>query len=92
MIAPGRLPAGDRPPAPGIPAGSLAKPMLLALKIEQNLSKDQILDRAGRLLAWWVPVKPEEVQSLMRDPEAQDTLRFMLAVGKQLRKGWGASK
>jgi len=30
--------------------------------------------------------------SLMRDPEAQDTLRFMLAVGKQLRKGWGASR
>ncbi len=29
---------------------------------------------------------------LMRDPEAQDTLRFMLAVGKQLRKGWGAAK
>ena len=29
---------------------------------------------------------------LMRDPEAQDTLRFMLAVGKQLRKGWGATK
>ncbi|HET9340946.1 MAG TPA: DUF1641 domain-containing protein [Casimicrobiaceae bacterium] len=28
---------------------------------------------------------------LMRDPEAQDTLRFLLAVGKQLRKGWGAS-
>jgi hypothetical protein len=27
---------------------------------------------------------------LMRDPEAQDTLRFLLAVGKQLRKGWGA--
>lgn len=30
--------------------------------------------------------------SLMRDPEAQDTLRFMLAVGKQLRKEWGAPK
>jgi hypothetical protein len=29
---------------------------------------------------------------LMRDPESQDTLRFMLAVGKQLRKGWGAKK
>jgi hypothetical protein len=29
---------------------------------------------------------------LMRDPEAQDTLRFMLSVGKQLRKGWGATK
>jgi uncharacterized protein YjgD (DUF1641 family) len=29
---------------------------------------------------------------LMRDPEAQDTLRFMLTVGKQLRKGWGGSK
>ncbi len=29
---------------------------------------------------------------LMRDPEAQDTLRFMLAVGKELRKGWGLSK
>ena len=29
---------------------------------------------------------------LMRDPEAQDTLRFMLAVGKQLRKGWGLTK
>jgi len=29
---------------------------------------------------------------LMRDPESQDTLRFMLAVGKQLRKGWGATK
>jgi hypothetical protein len=28
----------------------------------------------------------------MRDPESQDTLRFMLAVGKQLRKGWGAKK
>jgi uncharacterized protein YjgD (DUF1641 family) len=26
--------------------------------------------------------------SLMRDPETQDTLRFMLAVGKQLRQGW----
>ncbi|MDE1950265.1 MAG: DUF1641 domain-containing protein, partial [Burkholderiales bacterium] len=25
---------------------------------------------------------------MMRDPEAQDTLRFMLAVGKELRKGW----
>jgi uncharacterized protein YjgD (DUF1641 family) len=29
---------------------------------------------------------------MMRDPEAQDTLRFLLAVGKQLRKGWGATK
>jgi uncharacterized protein YjgD (DUF1641 family) len=29
---------------------------------------------------------------LMRDPDAQDTLRFMLAVGKQLRSGWGAKK
>lgn len=29
---------------------------------------------------------------LMRDPETQETLRFMLAVGKQLRKGWGAAK
>ena len=29
---------------------------------------------------------------LMRDPEAQDTLRFMLAVSKELRKGWGATK
>ncbi len=29
---------------------------------------------------------------LMRDPEAQETLRFMLAVGKQLRKGWGATR
>jgi len=28
---------------------------------------------------------------LMRDPEAQDTLRFLLAVGKELRKGWGAA-
>jgi len=28
---------------------------------------------------------------LMRDPETQDTLRFLLAVGKELRKGWGAS-
>ena len=26
---------------------------------------------------------------LMRDPEAQDTLRFLLTVGKQLRKEWG---
>jgi uncharacterized protein YjgD (DUF1641 family) len=30
--------------------------------------------------------------NLMRDPEAQDTLRFMLAIGKQLRKGWGATR
>jgi uncharacterized protein YjgD (DUF1641 family) len=29
---------------------------------------------------------------LLRDPEAQDTLRFMLAVGKELRKGLGVSK
>ena len=29
---------------------------------------------------------------LMRDPETQDTLRFMLTVGKELRKGWGAKK
>jgi uncharacterized protein YjgD (DUF1641 family) len=29
---------------------------------------------------------------MMRDPEAQDTLRFMLAVGKELRKGWGGTK
>ena len=29
---------------------------------------------------------------LMRDPESQDTLRFMLGVGKQLRKDWGAAK
>lgn len=29
---------------------------------------------------------------LMRDPEAQDTLRFLLAVGKELRRGWGAPK
>jgi uncharacterized protein YjgD (DUF1641 family) len=29
---------------------------------------------------------------MMRDPEAQETLRFMLAVGAQLRKGWGAKK
>jgi uncharacterized protein DUF1641 len=29
---------------------------------------------------------------LMRDPESQETLRFMLAVGKQLRKGWGTKK
>jgi uncharacterized protein YjgD (DUF1641 family) len=29
---------------------------------------------------------------LMRDPEAQDTLRFLLAVGKELRRGWGAAK
>jgi uncharacterized protein YjgD (DUF1641 family) len=28
---------------------------------------------------------------LMRDPESQETLRFMLAVGKELRKGWGAT-
>ena len=29
---------------------------------------------------------------MMRDPETQDTLRFVLAVGKTLRKGWGAKK
>jgi uncharacterized protein YjgD (DUF1641 family) len=29
---------------------------------------------------------------LMRDPEAQDTLRFLLEVGKQLRRGWGSLK
>jgi uncharacterized protein YjgD (DUF1641 family) len=29
---------------------------------------------------------------MMRDPETQDTLRFLLAVGKQLRKDWGAKK
>ena len=29
---------------------------------------------------------------LMRDPETQETLRFMLAVGKQLRKDWGVAK
>jgi uncharacterized protein YjgD (DUF1641 family) len=29
---------------------------------------------------------------LMRDPETQDTLRFLLAVGKELRKGWGTKK
>lgn len=29
---------------------------------------------------------------LMRDPETQDTLRFLLAVGKHLRKGWGAHR
>ncbi len=29
---------------------------------------------------------------LMRDPESQDTLRFMLEVGKQLRQGWGTTK
>jgi hypothetical protein len=28
---------------------------------------------------------------MMRDPETQDTLRFMLGLGKQLRKGWGTS-
>lgn len=30
--------------------------------------------------------------SMMRDPETQDTLRFLLAVGKQLRKDWGVKK
>ena len=29
---------------------------------------------------------------MLRDPEAQDTLRFLLAVGKQLRAGGGAAK
>jgi uncharacterized protein YjgD (DUF1641 family) len=29
---------------------------------------------------------------LMRDPETQDTLRFLLAVGKELRRGWAATK
>jgi len=29
---------------------------------------------------------------LMRDPEAQETLRFMLAIGKQLRTGWPSPK
>jgi uncharacterized protein YjgD (DUF1641 family) len=29
---------------------------------------------------------------LMRDPDAQDTLRFLLAVGKQMRKDWGATR
>jgi len=29
---------------------------------------------------------------LMRDPETQDTLRFLLEVGKQLRRGWGSLK
>jgi uncharacterized protein YjgD (DUF1641 family) len=28
---------------------------------------------------------------MMRDPETQDTLRFVLALGKQLRKGWGTT-
>lgn len=30
--------------------------------------------------------------SMMRDPETQDTLRFLLTVSKQLRKDWGAKK
>jgi uncharacterized protein YjgD (DUF1641 family) len=30
--------------------------------------------------------------NMMRDPETQDTLRFLLTVGKQLRKDWGAKK
>ena len=30
--------------------------------------------------------------NMMRDPETQDTLRFLLAVGKQLRKDWGVVK
>jgi len=29
---------------------------------------------------------------MMRDPETQSTLRFLLAVGKQLRKDWGVKK
>lgn len=29
---------------------------------------------------------------MMRDPETQDTLRFLLTVGKQLRKDWGVPK
>jgi uncharacterized protein YjgD (DUF1641 family) len=29
---------------------------------------------------------------MMRDPETQDTLRFLLSVGKTLRKDWGAAK
>ena len=29
---------------------------------------------------------------MMRDPETQDTLRFVLALGKQLRQGWGTTK
>jgi uncharacterized protein YjgD (DUF1641 family) len=29
---------------------------------------------------------------MMRDPDAQDTLRFLLSVGKTLRKGWGAGR
>ncbi|HPP82670.1 MAG TPA: DUF1641 domain-containing protein [Rubrivivax sp.] len=29
---------------------------------------------------------------MLRDPEAQDTLRFMLALGKQLRQNWGTQK
>ncbi|MEI6733862.1 MAG: DUF1641 domain-containing protein [Comamonadaceae bacterium] len=30
--------------------------------------------------------------NMMRDPETQDTLRFLLTVGKQLRKDWGVVK
>ncbi len=30
--------------------------------------------------------------SMLRDPETQDTLRFLLTVGKQLRKDWGVVK
>ncbi len=30
--------------------------------------------------------------NMMRDPETQDTLRFLLTVGKQLRKDWGVAK
>ena len=29
---------------------------------------------------------------MMRDPETQDTLRFLLSIGKQMRKDWGAGK
>jgi uncharacterized protein YjgD (DUF1641 family) len=29
---------------------------------------------------------------MMRDPETQETLRFLLSVGKQMRKDWGAGK
>ncbi len=29
---------------------------------------------------------------MMRDPETQDTIRFLLTLGKQLRQGWGTMK
>src|SRR5574337_54860 len=29
---------------------------------------------------------------MMRDPDTQDTLRFLLTLGKQLRQGWGTMK